>query len=89
MKTKIVSKEDGVEVQISEVAGRTDRLLSAFRACQEGRCTCPTEEYRKVESLKVSQSGGDISLSIRAKAGREIDVAEIERCLAHTRAQIE
>ncbi|MCB1896435.1 MAG: hypothetical protein H6945_02920 [Zoogloeaceae bacterium] len=89
MKTKIVRKQDGVEVQVSDVEGRTDRLLAAFRECQEGRCTCPTDEYRKVESVGVNRSGSDILLSIRAKAGRRIDVSEIERCLAHTRAKCE
>ena len=89
MKTKIVRRQDGVEVQISDVEGRTDRLLAAFRECQEGRCTCPTDEYRKVDSVGATRSGDDISLSITAKAGRQIDVSEIERCLAHTRAKCE
>ncbi|MCB1909274.1 MAG: hypothetical protein KDH15_18070 [Rhodocyclaceae bacterium] len=89
MKTKIERNANGVAVRISDVAGRTERLMEAFRECQEGRCSCPTDEYRNVQSVDVSQSGTDLTLSIKAKAGRQIDVAEIEKCLAHTRARVE
>lgn len=84
MKTKIVGRNDGVQVQISDVGSHADELLLAFKACQAGKCSCPTREYEKVESVDIAQSGQEISLSVRPKAGQQIDVTEIEKCLEHT-----
>lgn len=89
MKTKIVSNEDGVEIQVREVGSRSEELLAAFKECQQGTCSCPTQEYEKVESMSVEQSKGGISLSVKAKAGQQIDMAEIEKCLAHTKKRFE
>ncbi|MET0047531.1 MAG: hypothetical protein ABW066_07100 [Sedimenticola sp.] len=85
MKTKIVSQKGGVKVKVSEIASNTDELMSALQECQEGKCSCPTNEYEKVESLSIEQSKKGISLSVKAKDGEEIDIAEIEKCLEHTK----
>jgi len=85
VKTKIIRKKDGVEIQVGETGSHTEEILAAFKKCQEGKCSCPTKEYDKVESLSVEQSKEGISLSVKAKAGQEIDIAEIEKCLEHTK----
>ena len=89
MKTKIVSKKDSVEIQVSEVGSHTDELLAAFRECQEGKCSCPSQEYEKVEYLSVEQSKEGISISVKAKAEQQIDIADIEKCLEHTKNRVE
>lgn len=88
MKTKIISREDGVEIQVAEVASQAEELLAAFKECQAGCCSCPTQEYDKVESLNIEQSQAGITLSVKAKKGQNIDVGEIEKCLAHTETSI-
>ncbi|MES9955941.1 MAG: hypothetical protein ABW086_02730 [Sedimenticola sp.] len=85
MKTKIVRKKGGVKIQVSEIESNTDELMSAFQECQEGKCSCPTNEYEKVESLSIEQSKEGISLSVKAKDGEKIDIAEIEKCLEYTK----
>lgn len=89
MKTKVVSQDSRVQIQVSEIGSHADELMEAFQECQEGRCSCSTTEYAKVASIDVEQSSEGISLTVKSKAGTQIDVAEIEKCLEHTRKRIE
>jgi len=88
MKYQISKKAQEVEIKVGGVEGQEQQLLDAFQECQEGRCTCPTQEYQKLDSLQVEHANGEISLRLKPKEGAEFDQAEIERCLAHTAAQI-
>ncbi|MHB8921760.1 MAG: hypothetical protein ACYC3N_12160 [Halothiobacillus sp.] len=88
MKYQIVKKPGGIEIEVSGAEGKEKQLLEAFRECQEGRCTCPTQEYAKLDSLKLEQSAGTINLRLMAKNGTEFDQAEIQRCLEHTDEQV-
>lgn len=88
MKTKIVNNSDGVDIQVSEADSHADEILAAFKACQEGTCSCPTHEYEKVESFNVEQSSAGISLTVKAKAGQRIDIGEIKMCLEHVKHRI-
>ena len=87
MKRNIKAHSDGVTIEISEIQGTTEQLLDAFRKCQDGRCTCPTDEYSKLQSLEIGQTEDKISLRLMAKDGRTFDRNEIEECLDHTYAQ--
>lgn len=73
-----------VSIELTELAGRQDELLDAFRECQEGRCTCPTDEYRKVASMDVKADEGRIAIRLSSKPGERLDSAEIDTCLDHT-----
>lgn len=89
VKTKVVSQEGGVQIQVTDSGEHADQLMVAFRECQEGRCSCPTQEYEKVESLSVEQSDEGITLSVKSKKGQQIDIGEVEKCLEHTKQRIE
>ncbi len=88
MEAKIKTTETGIEIDVTEVQGKQDKLLEAFQECSEGRCTCPTEEYQKVESMETVASDDVIHISIKAKPEEEIDTAEIEKCLEHTKRRV-
>lgn len=88
MKYKIAKKQGGIEIEVSGVDGNEKQLLDAFRECQDGRCTCPTQEYAKLDSLELGQAAGTINLRLKAKKGTEFDQAEIQRCLEHTRERV-
>ncbi|MCB1859424.1 MAG: hypothetical protein KDI63_14190 [Gammaproteobacteria bacterium] len=88
MKSKIISHEKGIEIEIEDIEDQRTELLEAFDECREGRCSCPTQEYKKVESLEIENSKGKIQLSIRSKTHEEIDPKEIEKCLEYTRGRI-
>ena len=88
MKTRIVRQKDGIEIQVGQTGSHTDELMAALKECQEGRCSCPTQEYDKVESLRIERSQEGIALTVKAKTGKRIDVREIEKCLEHTKSRI-
>ena len=88
-KYKVDKVDSGVKVEVTGVQGDQQvDLMEAFKACQEGTCSCPTQEYRKLESLDVSADADGISLDLHAKAGTDIDPDEIKKCLDYTVAKL-
>ncbi len=88
MKYKIDQNKGGIDISVAEVGGDKQKLLEAFRECQEGRCSCPTDEYKKLDSLQIEQDGEDIQLRLKSKPGETIDKAEIEKCLGYTAERV-
>jgi hypothetical protein len=88
MEAQIKPTEHGIEIDVTDLEGKKDQLLEAFQECSEGRCTCPTNEYQKLEALEVTDSGDAIQLSLKAKPDEQIDTAEIEKCLEYSRKQV-
>ena len=88
MKFKISKKAKDVEIKVGGVEGQEQQLLDAFQECKEGRCTCPTQEYQKLDALQIEHANGEISLRLKPKEGTEFDQAEIERCLEHTKSRL-
>ncbi len=84
MKYKVDEKTGGIDITVADVGNDKQKLLEAFRECQEGRCSCPTAEYQKLQSLEVEQSGDGIDLRLKSKPGETIDKGEIEKCLGYT-----
>jgi hypothetical protein len=83
VKRTIKPHSEGLTVEVAEIGDQQEGLLSEFQACQEGRCSCPTNEYEKLESLEIGKSPQGISLRLKAKAGQVFDSEEIEKCLDH------
>jgi len=83
VKRTIKPNAHGLTVEVSEIEGKEEHLLTEFQACQEGLCSCPSDEYDKLESLEVDHSAGKIHLRLSAKSGHTLDKAEIEKCLDH------
>ncbi len=88
MESQITKNSNGITIQITDLEDKKDALLEAFQECSEGRCTCPTEEYKKVEKMEVEDADNTLQLSITAKDDQEIDTQEIEKCLAYTKKRV-
>ncbi len=88
MEAKITKTENGIEIDVTDLQGQDAQLLEAFQECSEGRCTCPTEEYKKVAAMTVTNEDDEIQLSIKAKDDETIDTAEIEKCLDYTKKRV-
>lgn len=88
MKYQITKKSDGLDIEVVGIEGEESRLLEAFKECQEGRCSCPTQEYQKLDSLQIAQANGKISLGLKSRDGTQLDQGEIEKCLEHTKARV-
>ena len=89
MKYKIESKGNETNIKISETKGKQKKLLEAFQECQEGRCSCPTEEYSKLNSLDIENDENSISLKLKSKPGKKLDESEISKCLEYTKKKID
>lgn len=87
MKYKIDNNEEGMEISVEDVKSKKDALLKAFQECQEGRCSCPTEEYKKLESMQIELREDGIQLRLKSKQGVDLDKSEINRCLEYTKAR--
>jgi len=89
MAHQVKKASDGLEVKVSGVQGNEQQMLDAFQECQQGRCSCPTQEYRKLAGMQVEQNDdGSISLHLKAKEGEDFDASEIERCLEYTEERV-
>lgn len=88
IKYKINENDSGIDISVSDVKDDKQRLLAAFQECQEGCCSCPTDEYRKLDSLQVAQTDEGLQLQLKSKQGEVIDRAEIEKCLAYTAGRV-
>ena len=86
---RIDNEGSAVSVELTDTSGRAEALLDAFAECQSGHCTCPTDEYRKLESMNVQHTGETITLHLEAKPGSALDSAAIANCLEHTVAKVE
>lgn len=84
---QITPADAGLAIQITGVGDKRDQLLTAFGECQKGQCSCPTDEYQKVETMEVAQSEDAISIRLQAKPGAEFDAREIAACLDYTVAK--
>ena len=89
MKYKVESTEQSVNIEITETKGKQSQLLEAFQECQEGRCTCPTQEYSKLDSLKIESDEDTIKLKLKSKPGVMFDESEIGKCLEYTRGKLQ
>lgn len=84
MKYSIDENEDGLAISIDNEKDKKEMLLQAFRECQEGRCSCPTEAYRKLASLEIDHNDETIEIRLKPKQGEKISKEEIGKCLEYT-----
>ena len=83
-KYKIIDQEKGLKIEVKDIEGQEQQLLGEFQKCQEGQCSCPTDEYKKLDSMEVEQKDGGIEIKLKAKEDQILDKEEISRCLEHT-----
>ena len=88
MKYKVESAENEVNIEVTETKGKQDKLLQAFQECQEGRCTCPTQEYSKLDSLEIESDEDTIKLKLKSKSDVKFDESEIGKCLEYTKGKV-
>ena len=84
---RIESDDQGITIKLQGVADRQDELTQAFQECQAGQCTCPTDEYEKLDGMQLSATDDEITLRLQAKKGEQFDTGEISACLDYTIAK--
>jgi hypothetical protein len=86
---RISNESSAVSIELTGVVGDQKELLEAFQECQEGTCSCPTDEYQNVASMTVDADESRIAIRLEAKPGAKLDVSEIESCLNDTIGRVE
>ena len=89
MKYKIEEHEKQLDINVEDAGDKKEKLLQAFQQCQQGRCSCPTDEYKKLASLEIEDNENGLKLHIKSKPGTKIDATEINQCMEHTNTKIE
>lgn len=84
---RITSGSAGLAIELTDVGTQEEQLLSAFAECQQGQCSCPTDEYQKLETMDVIPGEGEILIQLRPKEGASFDISELSACLDYTVAQ--
>jgi len=84
MKFKVSESGTGLSVEITELDGRQGKVLEAFKACSEGNCSCPTNEYQNLKNLDIQMGDEVIKLELTAKEGTKLSKDEIAKCLNNT-----
>ena len=77
-----------LKIRIDDVGEKQVQLLQALQECAEGRCTCPSNQYEKLQKIDIAPLDGVIEVSLVPRDGESIDRAEIDRCLEYTAAQL-
>lgn len=89
MDYKMSKTEKGLNIILEVSNDNKTKLLEEFSNCQQGKCSCPTEEYKKLESLTVENFENKISLTLKPKADQNFDINEINKCLSYTLNKVE
>jgi len=85
---KITETDKGLKIEVRAQDAEKDQLLSEFQKCQQGQCTCPTQEYEKLDTLDLEITEDQINIQLIAKERSFIDRDEIARCLDHTTEKV-
>ena len=88
MKYEVSTSQNGLIINVEVPDKRKEKLLEEFSNCQQGKCSCPTEEYKKLESLSVENFEDKISLTLKPKLDQSFDINEINKCLNYTSSKI-
>ena len=88
MKYSVKPDRSGLNIRVEQVGTRQKQLLEEFKECAEGRCTCPTAQYEKLESIEIAPGPDRIDIKLKAQAGQSIEQGDIETCLEHTTAKV-
>lgn len=84
MQYKIESVEHKLNIYIKSKADEREALLSNFELCQKGHCSCPTDEYKKLQTLNISSLNDELVLNLEAKPNQVFNINEIQKCLDYT-----
>jgi hypothetical protein len=88
MKFQINEKDQGLAIEVNDLQGKQKALLATFQECQQGRCSCPTKEYKKLSTFSMEVGNDCVHLHLQARPGEHIDQSEIKRCLKFTEAKV-
>ena len=70
MKCRIDEKDGNIDLYINPDAASDGEILTALERCREGRCDCPTDEYEKLDDMRIERDERGISVHLQVKIGQ-------------------
>ncbi|HLY24001.1 MAG TPA: hypothetical protein VKT83_16160 [bacterium] len=89
MKYSVEGDGSNIKITVKAVGTKQADLMNGLNECAEGRCSCPTPQYAKVQTMQVAPSADQVIVTLTAKPGETIDQADISTCLDHTTRKVE
>src|SRR5574337_564555 len=89
VKYSVESGGANVKIMIAKVGSKQADLMKELNECAEGRCSCPTDQYAKVESIQIAPGEDHLHITLKAKPGETIDQGDIKKCLEHTTEKVQ
>lgn len=84
----VSGNSEKLQIAIGNAGGKHASLAKALQECAEGRCTCPTSQYERLQSVDIAQDPNHVYVTLTAKSGEAIDRSAIDKCLEYTLAQV-
>ena len=78
-----------LHIKIDETGKDQAAVLGALKECAEGRCTCPTSQYEKLQSVDIAPGKDSIDIVLTPRAGETIDRQAIDKCLQYTSGKVQ
>lgn len=88
MKYSIKEEGSDLKIAVEQIGGKQSQVLQELKECAEGRCSCPTPQYDKLEAIEINAGNDKIDIGLKAKAGQKIDESDINKCLEHTAKKV-
>lgn len=84
VKYRIENKNKELTINIENITENKEKILQNFNQCKAGKCSCPTNQYSKIENLDISIGEEKIIMKLKPKNGENFNKKEIEKCLEFT-----
>jgi len=69
MKYSVQGDGSNLKITVKEVGDKQADLMKELNECAEGRCSCPTPQYAKVQEIRVAPSADQVIVTLTAKPG--------------------
>lgn len=89
MRYEISEQDTDVQIQIHQPGEHTPRLLASLQDCRAGRCSCPTDQYDRLEDMTVQTGVDQLTVRLRPNPGQQVDTDQLQACLDYTLDQAE
>jgi len=84
MRYNITQDGEAVEIHVQDTGERAPQVLASLQECQEGRCSCPTDQYDRLASIEVGGGEGELTVHLTPRPGEHLDPDELRACMDYT-----
>jgi hypothetical protein len=84
MRYNIAQDGEAVEIHVQDAGERGPQVLASLQECQEGRCSCPTDQYDRLASIEVGGGDDELTVHLTPRPGEHLDPDALRACMDYT-----